>query len=109
MLMANVASIATRVGRKIARTAKLNYSKAASAIRPDRRVSFYLDRPFSICHPFRTEAQFKVENTMAFHRGTRPIRNHRVILNLIYTEKTFSKYYVNAFPLVALGNRARES
>ena len=39
------------------------------------------------------------ENTLAFHRGTRPVRNHRVIFNLIYTEARFKDYYSNAFAL----------
>ena len=41
------------------------------------------------------------ENTLAFHRGTRPVRNHRVIFNLIYTEARFKDYYSNAFPLLS--------
>ena len=41
------------------------------------------------------------ENTLAFHRGTHPVRNHRMILNLIYTQSCFQDYYANAFPLCA--------
>jgi hypothetical protein len=40
------------------------------------------------------------ENTLVFHRGTAPIRSHRVILNLIYTEDSFRQYYPRAFGLL---------
>jgi len=39
------------------------------------------------------------ENTLVFHRGTPPVRSHRVILNLIYTEASLRRYYTNAFQL----------
>jgi hypothetical protein len=43
------------------------------------------------------------ENTVAFHRGTSPMRGYRIILNLIYTEATFKGYYFNAFPVSTKG------
>jgi hypothetical protein len=39
------------------------------------------------------------ENTLVFHRGTAPVRSHRAILNLIYTEASLAPFYPAAYKL----------
>jgi len=47
-----------------------------------------------------------VENTYAFHRGTKPLTGDRLILNLMYMEDIFLDYYKTAFRIPA---RARQA
>ena len=104
MPMAKVASTAARAGRKIARVAKLNYLKAASAVNPDRKVSFYLDRPFNVCLPFRTEEQLKAQ--LSSVRNIKPLEQDFGPANFILVTisgTSFAEAY--ASEASELGNR----
>ena len=50
-------SIVGRAKNKLARVTRQGLLRAASAVAPDRTVTLFLDRPLTICLPFRDAAQ----------------------------------------------------
>jgi len=54
-------STVTRASRKMQRIARSLAARTASWINPDRTVELYIDRPLSVCMPFRNREQLEAQ------------------------------------------------